>query len=215
MAPYSPGEEIAHVATHGLGLALSVVGLVVLVAAGRRADGWTFVSTAVYGASLVVLYAGSTLYHSVRTPRWRRLAQVVDHASIYLLIAGTYTPFTLVTLRGPWGWTLFGLVWCLAVFGVAREAWWEGGPKWLSLALYLVMGWVMVVAVKPLLHRLPSGGVWLLLAGGLCYTVGTVFYGLKRIRYAHAVWHVFVVAGSACHFLAVVLYVIPLAGPSR
>lgn len=207
--PYSPGEEFAHVVTHGLGLALSVAGLVVLLAAATRGDRWVLVSTAVYGATLVVLYAGSTLYHSARSPRWRRVAQVIDHAMIYLLIAGTYTPFALVTLRGPWGWTIFGLVWALAAFGIAREAWWEGRPKGLSLILYLGMGWIIVVALKPLLHRLPSGGVWLLVAGGLSYTVGTIFYGLEKIRYMHAVWHVFVLGGSACHFLAVILYVVP------
>lgn len=207
--PYSPGEELAHVATHGLGLVLSVAGLVVLLAAGRHGDAWSLVSTAVYGATLVVLYAGSTLYHSARSPRWRRLARVVDHATIYLLIAGTYTPFTLVTLRGPWGWTLFGVVWGLAAIGVAREARWAGRPKWLSLALYLGMGWIMVIATRPLLLRLSPRGVWLLLAGGLFYTVGTVFYVRKAVRYAHAVWHVFVLAGSACHFLAVALYVVP------
>jgi hemolysin III len=206
---YSRGEEIAHVVTHGLGLALSVVGLVVLLAAGPRGDGWSVVSSVVYGTTLVVLYAGSTLYHAARVPRWRHLAQVIDHATIYLLIAGTYTPFTLVTLRGPWGWTIFGLVWVLAVFGVAREVWWKGRPKGLSLVLYLGMGWIIVFALKPLLHSLRPRGVWLLVAGGLSYTVGTAFYRLERIRYTHAVWHVFVLAGSACHFLAVLLYVVP------
>jgi hemolysin III len=209
MPSYSPGEEIAHVVTHGLGLALSVAGLVILLAVWPRADAWSLVGAAVYGAALVVLYAGSTFYHSVRSPRWRRLAQVIDHATIYLLIAGTYTPFTLVTLRGPWGWTIFGLVWGLAVLGVAQEALWKGRPRWLSFAAYLGMGWVIVIATKPLLHRLAPGGVWFLVAGGLSYTLGTAFYGLKGIRYTHAVWHVFVLAGSVCHFLAVALYVTP------
>ena len=206
---YSPGEEIAHVVTHGLGLVLSLAGLVALLAAGLHAGGRYLLSTTVYGATLIALYAGSTLYHSARSPRWRRLAQVMDHTAIYLLIAGTYTPFTLVTLRGPWGWTIFGLVWGLAALGVAREVWCEGRPKGLSLVLYLTMGWIIVFAIKPLVQRLPSGGVWLLVAGGLSYTVGTVFYGLKAVRYTHAVWHVFVLAGSVCHFLAVALYVVP------
>ena len=195
--------------THGLGLALSVAGLIVLFAAGRRGDGRSLLSTTVYGATLAALYAGSTLYHSARALRWRRLARIIDHCSIYLLIAGTYTPFTLVTLRGPWGWTIFGLVWGMAALGVAREAWWEGQSKGLSLVLYLGMGWLIVFAIKPLVHRLPPGGVWLLVAGGLFYTAGTAFYARKEIRYTHAAWHVFVLFGSACHFLAVALYVAP------
>lgn len=200
---YSPGEERAHVVTHGLGLALSVGALVSLVVSGWGGDGWVLGSTVVYGVTLVVLYAGSTLYHSTTDPRRRSAAQVLDHASIFVLIAGTYTPFTLVTLRGPWGWAIFGVVWGLAALGVVREGWWGGRPKGLSLPLYLGMGWVIVVALKPLVQRLSPEGLRFLVAGGLFYTVGTAFYGLKNVRYAHAVWHLFVLAGSACHFVAV------------
>ncbi len=207
--PYSTAEELLHVATHGLGAVLSVAGLTALLpAAVRSGDPWKVASAAVYGATLFLLYLGSTLYHSARSSSWRKAARTLDHSSIYLLIAGTYTPFTLVTLRGAWGWTLFGVVWGLAGVGIARETRWRSRRKWLSIVLYLAMGWVIVVAAGPLVERLPAGGVRLLLAGGLAYTVGAVFYGLKRIPYMHAVWHLFVLAGSVLHFLAVALYVV-------
>jgi len=209
--PYSAREELLHVATHGLGAALSLAGMaLLLVAAVRTGDPWRVTSTAVYGGTLVLLYLGSTLYHSARSPGWRRAARTIDHSSIYLLIAGTYTPFTLVTLRGAWGWAIFAVVWGLAVLGIVREAVVANRRRWVSVALYLAMGWVVVVAVGPLVARLPAGGLRLLVAGGLAYTVGTVFYGLKRIPYMHAVWHLFVLAGSACHFLSVALYVVPV-----
>lgn len=206
--PYSAAEELLHVTTHGLGAILSVAGLIALLpAAVRSGDPWKVASAAVYGATLFLLYLGSTLYHSARSSSWRRTARTLDHSSIYLLIAGTYTPFTLVTLRGAWGWTLFGIVWGLAVLGIAREALRTDRRKWLSIVLYLTMGWVIVLAAGPLVERLPAGGVRLLVAGGLAYTVGAAFYGLKRIPYMHAVWHLFVLAGSVLHFLAVALYV--------
>jgi hemolysin III len=207
--PYSAAEELLHVATHGLGAVLSVAGLTALLAAAvRSGDPWKVASAAVYGATLFLLYVGSTLYHSARSSSWRKVARTFDHSSIYLLIAGTYTPFTLVTLRGAWGWALFGVVWGLAAVGIARETLWRSRRKWLSIVLYLAMGWVIVVAAGPLVERLPAGGVRLLVAGGLAYTVGAAFYGLKRIPYMHAVWHLFVLAGSVLHFLAVALYVV-------
>lgn len=207
--PYGKGEELANVITHSIGTGLSVAGLVILLVLTLSSpDGYCLVSSLIFGTTLVVLYAGSAIYHSLSHPRWRRIAQTLDHAMIYLLIAGTYTPFTLVTLRGKLGWSLFGVVWALAVIGVIREFLWKGRPKWLSMVMYLSMGWLAVVAIKPLLERLPAGGVWLLVSGGLAYTVGTIFYGMKKVPYTHAVWHLFVLGGSICHFLAVALYVV-------
>lgn len=208
---YSLGEEIANAITHGLGVALSIAAFIALVLLAR-AYGTTLhvVSVAVYGATLVLLYSASTLYHSLSNTRACKVFKIIDHASIYLLIAGTYTPFTLVTLRGPWGWSLFGVVWGLAVLGVALEALWVYRPKWVSGVVYLGMGWLIVVAIKPLLAALPPTGWQLLLAGGLAYTFGVVFYVLKKVPYMHAVWHLWVLAGSACHFFAVLLYVLPV-----
>lgn len=207
---YRPGEEVAHVVTHGLGVVLSLAALALLVlTALRQGDIWHLVGNSIYGATLIILYTGSTIYHSARSKRWRHVAKIIDHCAIYLLIAGTYTPFTLITLRGPWGWSLFGIVWGVALVGVAVEAWWVYRPKKLASALYLALGWVVVVAIKPLLERLPAGGMVWVVAGGMCYTLGTVFYVMKRTRYMHAVWHVFVLAGSICHFIAVRLYVVP------
>ncbi len=210
-AEYSPGEEIASVATHGLGVVLSGAGCALLIVfASLYGDAWHVVSAAIYGVTLVVLYAASTVYHAVHvsSPRAKRVAQLVDHSAIYLLIAGTYTPFTLVTLRGPWGWSLFGTIWSLAVAGVAVEWLWASRPRAASALVYLAMGWIVVVAARPLMATLPEPGLWLLFGGGLIYSIGTIFYGIK-VRYMHAVWHLFVLGGSICHFLAVVLYVVP------
>ena len=210
VSEYTSGEEVAHVITHGLGAVLSLIALVLLVGVTWvRGDAWHLASNAIYGATLVILYSGSTLYHSARSPRWRHVAKVIDHGAIYLLIAGTYTPFTLVTLRGPWGWTLFGIVWGLALIGIVTEAWWVYRPEKLATALYLILGWVVVIAIKPLQAALPAGGLFWLVAGGLCYSLGTIFYVMKKTRYMHAVWHLFVLGGSVCHFLAVALYVVP------
>jgi hemolysin III len=210
---YSLGEEIANAVTHGLGVVAAIVGLCVLVGfAMQRGTTWHVASVSVYGATLVLLYASSTLYHSLSNTRACRVFKIIDHSAIYLLIAGTYTPFTLVTLRGPWGYSLFAVVWTLAIVGVSTEAFWVTRPKWLAAVVYLGMGWLIVVAIRPLLGALPSGGWWLLLAGGLCYTVGVAFYVLRKVPYMHAVWHLWVLAGSVCHFLAVLLYVVPTRG---
>jgi hemolysin III len=205
---YDSAEETANVLTHGLGALLSTAALVVLlVSASRLGDARHIVSVAAFGITLVLLYCASTVYHSVRSARARHVAKVLDHASIYLLIAGTYTPFTLVTLRGTWGWSLFGAVWGLALVGVLAEAFWVYRPRWLSSVVYLTMGWMVILAGRRIFDALPHDGLVLLVAGGLAYSIGTIFYVLKRIRYMHAVWHVFVMAGSACHFFAVVFYV--------
>lgn len=209
---YSLGEEIANAITHGLGVALSIAALVLLiVVAATRGNGWHLASAIVYGTTMFLLYLSSTLYHSIPGDKARHVFKIIDHSAIYLLIAGTYTPFTLVTLRDSGGWWLFGIVWSLAAAGIALEAFWVYRPKWVSAAVYLGMGWLVVVAMRPLVINLASAGVWLLVAGGLAYTLGTVFYVLKRIPYMHAVWHLFVLGGSACHFLAVMLFVLPHA----
>jgi hemolysin III len=206
----SLGEEIANAVTHGLGVALSAAGFVIMVALALRwGDAWRIASVTIYGITLVLLYTASTLYHSVTNERAKHVLKIVDHSSIYLLIAGTYTPFTLVTLRGPWGYSLFAIVWTIALAGVAAEAFWVYRPKWVSTLVFLGMGWIVVIAIKPLIAGLPPVGLWLLIAGGLSYTIGTAFYVLKRTPYMHAVWHLFVLGGSVCHFLAVVLAVVP------
>lgn len=209
---YTPGEEIAHAVTHGLGLVLSIAGLAVLVAAAiTRGDAWHVVGCAVFGATLILLYAASTLYHSVRHPRAKRMLQQFDWAAIFLLIAGSYTPFTLVSLRGGWGWTLLALVWGLAILGIALQVTIPAKVRRLSVAIYLAMGWLVLIAIEPLIQSLHSQGVLLLFLGGVAYTLGLVFYAWRRLPYNHAVWHVFVLAGSACHFSCVLVYVIPSA----
>ena len=207
---YSPREELANGLTHGAGLLLAIAGLGVLLAyAARHGDAWHIVGCAVFGAALIACYTTSTLYHSVRSERLRPLLRTLDHAAIFLLIAGTYTPFTLVNLRGPWGWSLFGVVWGLALLGIALRLLLNGRLHGLVVALYLAMGWVVVVAVQPMLERVAPGGLALLAGGGLAYTGGVVFYKWKRLPYNHAIWHLFVLLGSALHFFAVLFYVIP------
>lgn len=206
---YTVGEEIANGIIHGIGVGLSVAGLVLLIIYALPGDGWRLAAALVYGITLILEYTASTLYHSFTHPKVKHVFKILDHAGIYMLIAGTYTPFTLVTIRNDGGWLVFSLVWAAAVIGVAVEAFWTYRPKWVSVVVYLAMGWGVVGAIRPLIASLAPGGVWLLVAGGLAYSVGTIFYVLKRVKYMHAVWHVFVLAGSVCHFLAVMLYVIP------
>ena len=203
-------EELANSITHGLGLALSVAGLVVLIVfAALRGNAWHVVSCSVFGATLVLLYSASMVYHIVRSPRAKRIWKVLDHSSIYLLIAGTYTPFTLVNLRGGWGWTLFGLVWGLALLGILFKVFFVDRYVIASTAVYLAMGWIAVIAVKPLLASVAGGGLVLLLAGGLAYSLGVVFFAWGKLPFNHAVWHLFVLAGSICHYFAVLFYVLP------
>ncbi|MBN2848844.1 MAG: hemolysin III family protein [Coriobacteriia bacterium] len=209
-AAYSLGEEIANAVTHGVGALLSIVALIALVSiAAVWGTDWHLASAIVYGTTMFLLYMASTLYHAITHPKARHVFKIIDHAGIYLLIAGTYTPFTLVTIRNDGGWYLFAVVWTLALIGIAAEAFWVYRPKWLSAVVYLAMGWLALAMVRPLLQSLEPGGVWLLVAGGLAYTLGTVFYVLKRVRYMHAVWHLWVLAGTVLHFLAVMFYVFP------
>lgn len=209
---YSIGEEIANSVTHGVGLILAIAGLAVLTAfASRLGNAWHVVSCTIFATTLILQYTFSTLYHSIQLPRAKSVMRVLDHSAIFLLIAGTYTPFMLVNLRGTWGWTLFGIVWGLALLGVLFQVSllrrWQG----ISLALYIGMGWVVVIAIKPMIASVAPGGLILLLLGGLAYTSGVVFYLWERLHYNHAIWHGFVLAGSILHFFAVLFYVIPLA----
>lgn len=194
--------------THLIGVGLSVTGLVLLLnVANAQADIWKLISFSVYGSMLVLLYLSSTLYHSVRG-RAKLWLQKLDHAAIYLLIAGTYTPFALITLHGPWGWWIFGINWGLAVLGIVQEFVLGKRTRALSMFIYLAMGWMVLVAIKPLLAVLPLAGFWWLGAGGLFYTVGIIFYLLdERMRHAHGIWHLFVLAGSACQYWCVLNYV--------
>jgi len=197
-------EEIANTVTHGVGLLLSVAGFVVLlVLAILRGTAWHIVACSVYGASLIALYSASTLYHAVLSPRLKRALRVFDHSAIYLLIAGTYTPFLLLNLRGPWGWAIFGVIWGLAVAGVFFKLRFVDRVPRLSTALYLAMGWLVIIAAKPVLAHVPLTILLWLLAGGLFYSIGVIFYAWKRLPYNHAVWHLFVLAGSTCHYFAV------------
>jgi len=203
-------EEVANSVTHGFGLALSLAGLVLLiVVAALHGSVLSIVSCSVYGATLVGLYAASTLYHSVQSPQSKRVLKIVDHSFIYLLIAGTYTPFTLVMLRGGWGWALFGIVWGLALCGIALKLWFVDRFVVGSTLCYLAMGWLVVVALKPILTTVPTPALWWLLGGGLAYSAGVVFFALPNLRYSHAVWHAFVLAGSAFHYVAILRYVAP------
>jgi hemolysin III len=205
-----PVEEVANCVTHGIGLALSVAGLFALVTlAWLSGDAWHIVSGTVYGASLVTLYLASTLYHGARTERAKHLLQILDHCCIYLLIAGTYTPFTLVTLRGGWGWTLFGLVWGLSLTGILFRIIFGTRYRPVAVASYVLLGWLCVIAAKPILTLVPTGAILWIVAGGVAYTSGVFFFASDRIRHAHAIWHLFVLAGSICHFVAVALYVLP------
>lgn len=201
------GEEIANSVTHGVALVASLAGLPVLLMFGAaRRSPWSLVGACVFAATMVLLYTSSTLYHALPESRAKRVFHVFDHAAIYLLIAGTYTPFTLGVLRGLWGWVLFGAVWAIAAFGIAYKAL-AGTHRFphLSTVLYVGMGWLIVVAIRPLVTRVAAPGIWLLVAGGLLYTGGVAFYAARR-RYAHAVWHLFVIGGNTCHFLAVLWY---------
>lgn len=203
-------EELANTITHGIGLVLSIAGFVVLlVLAALRGSPRHIVSCAIYGATLVCLYAASTLYHGILSPRRKRALRVFDHCAIYLLIAGTYTPFLLVNLRGGWGWSLLGIVWGLAMAGIVFKFRFVDHFPFLSTVVYLLMGWLAVIALKPLLASVPAGGLLWLLAGGMLYTLGVVFYAWKRLPYNHLIWHLFVLAGSTCHYLAVLSVILP------
>ncbi len=205
--PQSLGEEIANSVSHGLGLLATLAAFPILViAALRRGDAAGIVGASVFATTMVLLYLMSTLFHALPRCRAKRAFQILDHSAIYFLIAGTYTPFTLGVLRGNWGWTLFGLVWGLAVVGTVLKA--LGGVRYTTVStwMYLAMGWLVLIAAKTVWTVVPTWGLFWLLAGGVAYTAGAVFFMAERIRYFHFVWHLFVVAGTACHFIAVLWY---------
>jgi len=205
------GEEIANSITHGIGALLSIAGMVVLViVAAVRGTAWHIVGVAVFGGSLILLYLCSTLYHALPGKRVKRVLKVLDHSAIYILIAGTYTPFAIISLRGSWGWSLLAIIWTLAITGVVFKSVLIHRLQRLSTVIYVLMGWLALVAIRPLLHVLPWHGFVWLLAGGLAYTAGVIVYS-SRYRYSHAIWHLFVIAGSVCHYCAVYLYVVPPA----
>ena len=207
---YSPVEERINIISHAAGLILSIVGLMLLwVHASLNGNNWHVVSFTIFGASLIVLYAASTFYHSARKQELRNRLRIIDHAAIYVLIAGTYTPFALVTLKGSTGWVIFGVTWGLAVSGITLKLFFTGKYEFLSTLMYVFMGWVIIFAVKPLIQNLSTEGLAWLLAGGIAYTLGAIIYSFKKIRFNHAIFHVFVLIGSISHFLSVYLYVLP------
>ncbi|MGA9672273.1 MAG: hemolysin III family protein [Terracidiphilus sp.] len=208
-AHYKLGDILANAITHGIGAVAAVVGAVYLIVASTRGTAWHVASCTVFACTLVLVYVCSTLYHSLVRTRARHVFQVLDHSAIYLLIAGTYTPFTLVSLRGPVGWVLFGVVWTLAIAGVIFKSVALGRFAVASALVYLFQGWFIVFAGGPLLHAIGWHGVLWLGAGGVAYTAGIVFFALDRLRYFHATWHLFVLAGSAAHYFAILFYVVP------
>lgn len=203
-------DEIANSVTHGFGVVLSIAGLVLMIVySSLNGNAWHVVSSSIFGSTMIFLYLASTLYHSSKTEKAKHFYKILDHSFIYILIAGTYTPFTLVTLNGALGWTLFGIIWGLAIAGVVFKFYFVHRFKILSTAIYLLMGWLIIFAINPLLDHLPIGGVYWLIGGGLSYTFGVVFYVWHKLPFNHSIWHLFVLGGSVCHFFAVFFYVIP------
>lgn len=206
---YSVREEIANCLIHGLGIVLSIVGLVVLVGfASAQGSVRDIAAGSVFGTTLILVYTTSTLYHGIPLPRAKQILRTLDHIAIFLLIAGTYTPFTLAAIGGPLGWTLFALIWGIAALGIVFELTFLRRYTWLAVGLYLLMGWAALVAIKPLAASMAPGGLTLLLLGGAMYTLGVLFYLWRRLPYSHAVWHLFVLAGSVLHYLAILLYIV-------
>jgi len=207
---YSPIEEKINIISHAVGFILSIVALVLLVRhATLHGDVWHIVSFSIFGASLILLYAASTFYHSARKSEVRNRLKIIDHASIYALIAGTYTPFTLVTLKGTIGWVIFGASWGLALTGIILKLFFTGKYDLISTIMYVFMGWIIVFAIKPLINNLPLEGLLWLIAGGVSYTIGAILYSIKKIKFNHAIFHMFVLIGSFCHFMSVFFYVLP------
>jgi hemolysin III len=205
--PYSSREEVANSISHGLGLLLALVALPVLVLAAIEVGNVRFlVGVSVFGGTMVLLYLASTLYHSISHEAAKQLFRIFDHTAIFLLIAGSYTPFSLGVLHGPWGWSLLAIVWTLAIIGITLKIRKRTRHSRISIVLYVIMGWLAVVAVKPMVMLIPVPGILLILAGGLAYTGGLAFFAAQRIRYNHFIWHLFVIAGTTCHFFAVLWY---------
>ncbi|MBL4712133.1 MAG: hemolysin III family protein [Gammaproteobacteria bacterium] len=208
---YSPLEEKINISSHALGLVLSIAALVLLITrASTYGTVWHIVSFSVFGASLLVLYAASTIYHSTKEPAARDRLRIVDHASIYILIAGTYTPFTLITLSGSVGWVIFSASWAMAVIGIVLKIFFTGKYDLISTLMYVFMGWIILFALEPLIENISSEGLFWLVAGGVAYTVGAMIYAIEKLRFNHAIFHVFVLMGSFCHFVSVYFYVLPI-----
>lgn len=206
---YSKKEEFLNILTHGIGLVLSIIALPILIVRALEInDSFAVFSFTVFGISMILLYAASTFYHAAKKPKIRRRLNIFDHAAIYVLIAGSYTPFTLITLKGWLGWVLFGLTWIFALIGIVLKLFYTGKFDKLSTVMYVLMGWQIVFAIKPLLRNLSSEGVTLLIAGGVSYTIGAVLYSIKKLPFNHAIFHVFVLVGTFCHFLSVLWYVV-------
>ncbi len=206
---YSLGEEIANSISHGVGTLLSLAGLVLLIVfSSFTGNPIKIVSVTIYGSTLFLLYLASTLYHSITNKKAKRVLEIIDHSMIFLLIAGTYTPFTLVDLKGLVGWTIFGLVWGIALVGIVFKVFFVRKFMILSTLAYILMGWIVVFAIKPLVNSLSLQGIFWLLAGGIFYTLGSIFYVYRKFKYHHFIWHIFVVLGSFCHFVAIFRYVI-------
>lgn len=207
----SPKEELANTVTHGFGLCFSMIGFIFLmIAATQQGDFWSIFSCAVYGSTLVVLYAASTFYHAFQSERVKHILRIADHCAIYLLIAGTYTPFTLISLQGTLGWTIFGVVWGLAVIGMILKVLFFDRFELFSTLLYIAMGWLVLIAIEELVVSLSYEGLAWLIAGGISYSAGIIFYVKEQWRFSHAIWHLFVLGGSTCHYIAVFLYVLPI-----
>lgn len=208
---YEPKEEIANAITHGIGALLSLAGLVLLIVfASIKGTAWHVVSFTVYGVSMLLLYSCSTLVHSFKEGKVKDLFEIFDHSSIYIYIAGTYTPFMLIAARGPLGWTLFGIVWGIAIVGVVFKAFFVKRFLFMSTIFYLIMGWLIVFAWGPLTAAVPAPGITLLVVGGILYSLGTIFYVWRGFPYHHAIWHLFVLAASIVHFFAILLYLLPV-----
>ena len=209
MNEYSPREEEINIISHAIGLMLSIIALVLLVIhATAFGDVWHIVSVSIFGVSLIVLYAASTLYHSAKQQELRNRLKIFDHSAIYVLIAGTYTPFALITLNGTKGWVIFSISWGMALIGIILKLFFTGKYKSISTLMYILMGWMIVFAIKPLIDSLPLDGLHWLIAGGVSYTIGAVLYSIKKIKFNHAIFHIFVLIGSFCHFYSVFFYVL-------
>ena len=203
-------EEIANSLTHGIGFLLSIAGLVILVVSAKSyGDPWRVVSCSIYGGSLIILYGSSTLYHSFLSGRKNYIFKIIDHSAIYLLIAGSYTPFMLVSLRGAWGWSLFGIIWGLALAGIMFKMFFVNRFLVLSTASYLAVGWFALIAIYPIVKKVPPGGIGWLVIGGILYSLGILFHFWGKLPFRHAIWHLFVLGGSICHYFAVLFYVLP------
>lgn len=210
IARYGLLEEILNSVTHGAGALISIAGLTLLIVFSSIYGQTThIVSCTIYGTTLVLLYTASTLYHGFQKPNIKHVFKILDHSCIYILIAGTYTPFMLVTVRGALGWTIFSIVWGLTILGIVFKAFFVNRFKIVSTIAYILMGWLVILAIKPLFHALPGGGIFWLISGGLAYTIGTIFYAWKKLPFNHTIWHLFVLTGSVCHFLAIMFYVVP------